>query len=145
METNLTEKLRKWRSIRNISKADYLVFVGNILEEILEPIYSKELIEPYKNQILEKYFNDIDYDNLNEFEIVDTIKDIKVFSVNEVELMGYDDVKTDNEVFQEINSREQDPQQFAEWQKHGANGKWQKDRHQKSWTLYKANYESCKL
>lgn len=142
----LTENLKEWRKNRNISKANYLVFVGSILEEILEPIYSKELIEPYKNQILEKYFNDIDYDNLNEIEIVDTIKDIKVFSVNEVELMGYDDVKTDNEVFQEINSREQDPQQLAEWQKHGANGKWKKselEEHKKLW--YKADYSKCKL
>ena len=145
-DKTITENLKAWREKRNITKADYLVFVGNILEELLEPIYSKELIEPYKNQILEKYFNDIDYDNLNEFEIVDTIKDIKVFSVNEVELMGYDDVKTDNEVLQEINSREQDPQQLAEWQKYGANGKWQKSllpEHKKLW--YKANYESCKL
>ena len=52
---NLTEKLRKWRSIRNISKANYLVFVGNILEELLEPCYNKELIEQFKEEILEKW------------------------------------------------------------------------------------------
>lgn len=142
--SNLTENLKVWRKERNITKADYLTFVGNILEELLEPIYSKELIQTYKNEILEKYFNDIDYDNLNEFEIVDTIKDIKVFAVNETELMGYCDIKTDNEVFKEINSRVQDPNQMLEWKEKGAYGKWKKWSEQPNDSLYKADYDKCK-
>ena len=138
---NLTENLKVWRKDRNITNADYLVFVGNILEELLEPVFEKIFIPKIKQDILNEYFQ---YGEVDELEVVDTIKDIKVFCINETELMGYDDIKTDNEVFQEINSREQDPQQFAEWQKYGANGKWQKDRHQKDWTLYKANYSKCK-
>ena len=139
---NLTENLKVWRKDRNITNADYLVFVGNILEELLEPVFEKIFIPKIKQDILNEYFQ---YGEVDELEVVDTIKDIKVFCINETELMGYDDIKTDNEVFQEINSREQDPQQFAEWQKYGANGKWQKDRHQKDWTLYKADYSKCKL
>ena len=140
----LTENLKEWRKNRNISNANYLVFVGNILEELLEPCYNKDFTEKFKKQILEKYFiGNILYDNTN--EIIDAIQDIQVFCINETELMGYDNVKCNEEVFQEINSREQDPQQFAEWQKHGASGKWQKYKHQKDWTLYKANYASCKL
>ena len=144
----LTEKLKVWRKDRNISKADYLVFVGNILEELMEPLWSKNAIEINKQEILDNYFratSKVQQDTLYIEDIVDTIQDIQVFCINETELMGYDNIKCNEEVFQEINSREQDPQQFAVWQKYGANGKWQKDRHQKDWTLYKANYESCKL
>ena len=140
---SLTQNLRQWRKARNITKADYLVFVGNILEELLEPIYlKKENIELTKQNILKRFFN-IDIP-INQLDIVDAIQDIQVFCINETELMGYDNLKCNDEVFQEINSREQDPQQFAEWQKYGAKGKWQKDKHQKDWTLYKANYEVCK-
>jgi len=144
----LTENLKVWRKDRNISKADYLVFVGNILEELMEPLWSKNAIEINKQEILDNYFraaSKVQQDTLYIEDIVDTIQDIQVFCINETELMGYDNIKCNEEVFQEINSREQDPQQFAEWQKYGANGKWQKDKHQKDWTLYKANYESCKL
>ena len=44
----LTENLKVWRKERNISKADYLVFVGNILEELLEVTYTKNEIEAIK-------------------------------------------------------------------------------------------------
>lgn len=145
-DKTLTENLKIWRKDRNIIRADYLTFVGNVLEELLEPIYTKEDIENRKNSILEKHFyNEVYIENININDAIDAIQDIQVFCINETELMGYDNLKCNNEVFQEINSREQDPQQFAEWQKYGANGKWQKDRHQKDWTLYKANYGVCKL
>ena len=141
---SLTQNLRQWRKDRNITKADYLVFVGNILEELLEPIYSKELIEPYKNQILEKHFNDIEYDKLNTLDIIDAIQDIQVFCINETELMGYDNLKCNDEVFKEINSRKQDPKQAMEWSVNGSNGKWKKWQDQPKESLYKANYEVCK-
>ena len=148
-DKTLTEKLKVWRKDRNITRANYLVFVGNILEELLEPIWSKNVIEINKQEILDNYFNNT-YKLLDSKliinDIIDAIQDIQVFCVNETELMGYDNLKCNNEVFQEINSREQDPQQFAEWQKHGANGKWLKselEEHKKLW--YKANYSKCKL
>ena len=140
---NLTQNLRQWRKDRNIVNPNIKIFIENILEELLEICYEdKKEIKFLQNEIMDLYF---DKEPISEVNTVDSIKDIKIFSINETELMGYDDIKTDDEVFQEINSREQCPQQFSEWQKYGANGKWQKDRHQKDWTLYKANYEVCKL
>ena len=140
---SLTKSLKEWRTSRNIKSSNTKVFIENILEELLEIYYfDKEMVKACKNDIISDYFC---LPELNESEVVDAIQDIQVFCINETELMGYDNIKCNEEVFQEINSREQDPQQFAEWQKNGANGKWQKDKHQKDWTLYKANYESCKL
>ena len=144
---NLTQNLREWRKKRNITKADYLVFVGNVLEELLEPLYKKNAIEDMKQEILNGYFFgsfDVN-EQLNQYDIVDTIQDIQVFCINETELMGFDNIKCNKEVFSEINSREQDPEQKEEWLKNGAVGKWQKNKRQESWTSYKANYESCKL
>ena len=142
-DKTLIENLKVWRKDRNIKSSNTKVFIENILEELLEIYYSdKEMVKACKNDIISDYFC---LPELNESEVIDAIQDIQVFCINETELMGYDNVKCNNEVFQEINSREQDPQQFAEWQKYGANGKWQKDRHQKDWTLYKANYGACKL
>lgn len=143
MQNNLTENLKVWRACRNIKSSNTKVFIENILEELLEIYYAdKEMVKACKNDIISDYFC---LPELNENEVIDAIQDIQVFCINETELMGYDNLKCNNEVFQEINSREQDPQQFAEWQKYGASGKWQKDKHQKDWTLYKANYGVCKL
>lgn len=144
-DKNLTENLRQWRQDRNITKADYLTFVGNVLEELLEPLFTKETVKIYKDEIFDIYFRDCSNKYL-ELETLDSIKDIKVFCINEAELMGYDDIKTDEEVFKEINSREQCPLQYQEWQKNGSSGKWQKserEEHKALW--YKADYESCKL
>ena len=142
--SNLTENLRQWRADRNITKADYLTFVENILEELMECIHSKDMIPKFKKQIMNEYFNEDIVIVINS-EVVDILQDIQVFCINETELMGYDNIKCNKEVFSEINSREQDPIQKEEWLKNGAVGKWQKNERQESWTLYKANYESCKL
>lgn len=143
-DKTLTENLKEWRQDRNITNANYLVFVGNVLEELLEPIYLKENIPRIKEKIMDDWFRP-DGRLISEYAVVDTIKDIKVFAVNETELMGYCDIKTDNEVFKEINSRIQDPQQKEEWKLKGAYGKWKKWQEQPKETLYKANYGVCKL
>lgn len=143
-DKTLTENLKVWRKDRNIAKADYLVFVGNVLEELLEPLYNKQVIKELQNEILTTYFNHCVFSS-KELSILDSIKDIKVFCVNETELMGYCDIKTDEEVFKEINSRVQDPQQKEEWKLKGAYGKWKKWQEQPKETLYKANYGVCKL
>lgn len=144
MNENLTQNLRKWRQDRNIINPNTKVFIENILEELLEIYYAdKEMIKACKNDIMSDYFC---LPELNEINTLDAIQDIQVFCINETELMGYDNLKCNDEVFQEINSREQDPQQLAEWQKFGASGKWQKSllpEHIEKW--YKADYESCKL
>lgn len=142
---NLTENLREWRKDRNITKADYLVFVENILEELMECIYAKDMIPKFKKQIMNGYFNK-DIVTVINSEVVDILQDIQVFCINETELMGYDNIKCNQEVFNEINSREQCPIQYQEWQTNGANGKWKKSEREEYKALwYKADYESCKL
>ena len=59
------------------------------------------------------------------------MQDIQVFCINETELMGFDNIKCNKEVFSEINSREQDPIQklvkikgvVGKWAPQKANGK----------------------
>ena len=142
--SDLTEKLRQWRDDRNITKADYLTFVGNILEELMEPFWSKNAIEINKNEILENYFIGRGGD-INNIDIIDAIQDIQVFCINETELMGYDNIRCNEEVFKHINCRKQDPNQKIEWQQFGANGKWQKDKNQNPNEIYEPNYEACKI
>ena len=143
--SSLTENLRQWRADRNITKCSYIGFVENILEELLEPLYDKQSILKLKNEMMEKYFpEEVWY--YNDEDVIDAIQDIQVFCINETELMGFDNIKCNNEVFSEINSREQDPEQKEEWFKNGAVGKWQKSllpEHIEK--CYKANYDSCKL
>ena len=145
----LTENLKQWREDRNITNANYYSFVGNILEELLEPLYekgdrewAKRAINEDVGSILRNYF---DFDiTPSKDAIIDAVKDIKVFCINETELMGYDDVKTDNEVFKHINCRKQDPTQYIEWKEKGAYGKWQKDKNQDPKEIYEPDYASCK-
>ena len=141
-DKNLTENLKIWRKERNISKADYLVFVGNILEELLEPVFEKIFIPKIKQDILNEYFQ---FGEINENEVVDAVQDIQVFCINETELMGYDNVKCNNEVFKHINCRKQDPTQYLEWKEKGAYGKWKKWSKQPQEEIYQPYYESCKL
>ena len=141
---SLTRDLRQWREDRNITKADYLVFVGNILEELMEPIWSKNAIEINKNEILENYFLSSGT-VMNNIDIIDTIQDIQVFCINETELMGYDNERCNIEVFRHINCRRQDPEQVKDWLENGANGKWLKDKSQDPKEIYEPNYESCRL
>lgn len=144
---SLTRDLRQWREDRNITKADYMVFIANILEEIMEPLYPKEDIKRFQKEIMDKYFFSGNYGLIaNELDIVDCLQDIIVFSTNEVELMGYDNERCNVEVLKEINSREQNPIQKEQWEKFGTYGKWEKSllpEHKEKW--YKANYESCRL
>ena len=139
-----TQNLRQWRSDRKLSKPNTKVFIENILEELLEIHYTdKKKIDYIKNDIMERYF----YGNpLSENDTIDSINDICVFSINEVETMGYDFDKTLDETIKEISSRQQDPIQKEMWAKWGYdNTKWKKDINQDKSTLYKANYEDCKL
>lgn len=136
--------LAKWRKERNITNPDYRVYFQNIIEEILEPLgYSKEEISIIKRDIYNKYYPS--HLVLNENLIVDTICDIKVFSINELGTMKYNGKKCMKETIKEISSREQDKYQKENWLKNGAVGKWQKDSSQNKDTLYVANYSKCKL
>ena len=136
--------LAKWRKERNITNPDYRVYFQNIIEELFEPLgYTKEEISIIKIDIYNKYYpNEL---VLNENLIVDTICDIKVFSINELGTMKYNGKKCMKETIKEISSREQDKDQKENWLKNGAVGKWQKDSSQDKDTLYVANYSKCKL
>lgn len=141
---NLTQNLREWRKKRNITKADYLVFVENILEELMECIYPKDMIPEFKKQIMNRYFNKDTVTVINN-EIVDILQDIQVFCVNETELMGFDNIKCNDEVFKHINSRKQDPEQYLEWKEKVPYGKWKKWSEQPKDEIYEPNYGDCKL
>ena len=141
---NLTQNLREWRKKRNITKADYLVFVGNVLEELLEPVYLKEEIEDIKNTIMYDYFGNSILKS-KETDYLDAIQDIQVFCINETELMGFDNIKCNNEVFKHINCRKQDPEQYLEWKEKVPYGKWKKWSEQPKDEIYEPNYEDCKL
>ena len=94
---------------------------------------------------MEKYFPEEVWYYSNE-DVIDAIQDIQVFCINETEIMGFDNIKCNKEVFSEINSREQDPIQKEQWEKFGAFGKWEKSllpEHIEKW--YKADYNKCKL
>lgn len=140
---NLTEKLRYWRRKRHITNANTKVFIENILEELLEIYYAdKEMIKACKNDIISDYFC---LPELNENEVIDAIQDIQVFCINETELMGYDNIQCNKEVFKHIDCRVQDPIQAEEWKEKGAFGKWKKYELQDESTLYEPQYEECKL
>lgn len=140
---NLTENLKEWRKTRNITNPNTHIYVASIIEELLEIFHNnKGEIKFLQNEIMDLYF---DKEPISELNTVDSLKDIKVFSINEVELMGYDDVKTDDEVFKHINCRKQDPVQYIEWKEKGAYGKWKKWSEQPADEIYQPDYESCKL
>ena len=141
----LTENLKQWRADRNINSSSYPEFVKYILEELLEPCFTKEEIEFRTKKIYDEHFYSLEWGlKTNELRVLDTIKDIKVFCINETQLMGYDDAKTDNEVFKHINCRKQDPIQYLEWKEKGAYGKWKKWSEQPADEIYQPDYESCK-
>lgn len=142
---NNTENLRKWRKDRNITEPNIKAYIENILEELLEIVYEdKQDIKFCQQSIMQTYFNDY-LNDINENDLIDAIQDIRVFSENETELMGYDADKTLNEVIKEVSSRKQDPDQFIEWQQNKPFGKWKKWSKQPKETLYKANFSICKL
>lgn len=141
---NLTEKLRYWRRKRNITNANTKVYVANVIEELLEIYYNdKELIKQLQEDIMFNYFSS--HTPLNELNTIDALSDIQVFSINEVELMGYDNIQCNKEVFKHIDCRVQDPIQAEEWKEKGAFGKWKKYELQDESTLYEPQYEECKL
>ena len=141
----MIKKLRQWRKDRHLELQDHKVYIENIYEELLEAYYTKEFIQEVKQEFKENLLQD-DIKVASEHEVVDAIADIIVFSINQLELMGYDADKVMNETIKEISSRKQDQVQQEIWFKSGFDGtKWQKDLSQDINTLYKANYQGCKI
>lgn len=143
---NLTHDvgLQAWRDARPSLQSNHRVFFQNIIEELLEPIYTKESVKMFTKEIVEKYYPE-GIVLASDRAVLDSINDIEVFSINEVELMGYDNNKCMNETVKEISSRNQDPMQQELWFKSGYDGtKWMKDINQDPSTLYKADYNKGK-
>ena len=136
------DRLRVWRKNRNITVPNTDVYVANIIEELLEIYFKNKRVIKFLQFLVMIVFSV--KKPISEHEIVDAISDIKVFSINEVENMGYDVRKTMNETILEINSRVQDPEQRLLWSEIGPVGKWKKDPDQDKSTLYKADYTTCK-
>ena len=137
-------RLDKWREDRHIDECPrYEVYVRNILEELLEPMYKKEEIPYMVDSIVDMYFTRDS--KLNDNDIIDAISDIRVFSINQTELMGYNSDECLSETIDEISSRKQCSLQEKEWKDSGYNGeKWRKNPEQDRATLYTANYQRCK-
>ena len=140
----LTHNLRGWRKARNITEPNTMVYVNNVIEELLEIFTEdKKEIEYLQAEIFDRYF--ADRKPISELNTLDSIQDISVFSINETELMGYDNHKCNEEVFKHINSRKQDLEQKVKWEKFGTNGeKWKKDSTQSKDEIYQPKYKDCK-
>ena len=110
----------------------------------MECIHSKDMIPKFKKQIMNDYFNR-DIVRVINSEVVDILQDIQVFCINETELMGFDNIKCNNEVFKHINCRKQDPEQYLEWKEKVPYGKWKKWSEQPKDEIYEPNYGDCKL
>lgn len=141
--SSLTENLKQWRKSRNIKYPDTKVYIANVIEELLEIYFKNKTVIKILQSIIMVIFSI--KKPISELNTIDAIQDIQVFSINETELMGYDNYFCNWEVFQEIDSRQQDPLQKLQWEEVGAFGKWQKDKNQDKSTLYTANYSKCRL
>jgi len=134
--------LKRWREDRHISNYDHFIQVSNIVEETLELMYTPKsvAIEQLQRDIMEHFVDD----TTNE-EKIDAYCDLIVFSINAIELLGYDAKRAITETIKEISSRKQNPAQQIIWLKWGYdNTKWEKWKEQPKEELYKANYGKWK-
>ena len=138
-----TEKLRVWREVRNVTNSNTKVYVANVVEELLEIYFTNKKVIKFLQSLVMIIFSI--KKPISKLNTLDAIIDNSVFSINEVELMGFDYDKSLREVIKEVSSREQCPNQKEQWIKYGAIGKWQKlerDEHKKLW--YKADFSKAK-
>ena len=171
----IVEELKKWREARNMQDNEFVVEkeVASMLDECKEVLLAdsdEHKAEEYCD-IAIFAFNGISYTSENFFGIAVSNKRVRgvlhemayllkvtndfdiVLSLNKVisycELavneLGYDFQKMMLEKIKVISSREQDPEQAKEWALNGANGKWEKNKAQSKDTLYKPDFESCRL
>lgn len=168
----IIDGLNIWREDRNNNSKQFVVNteVGNLLEECKEYL---DAVDDYEridalcdicvfsiNALSYMHYHDVKIDTFSNpsiFRIIfhvgllgdepkeDILIDILKHSKSMMIELGYDFEKCMLETIKEISSREQDPKQKEEWSKNGPSGKWQKNKQQNPDTLYKADYESCKL
>jgi len=104
----------------------------------------EKAIEKLEEELQE--FKDAVKDN-NEYEMLDALTDIRVIAIGEIRKMGYDPECTLNETVKEISSRKQDVIQEIRWKEGDKKPgeKWLKDKWQDSESLYKADFNKCKI
>jgi len=86
--------------------------------------------------------------NNNKTEMLDALADVIVIATGEIRKMGYNPILVLNETVKEISSRKQDPAQKHRWErlfKKQLGEKWLKDKNQSPDTLYKADFNKCKV
>lgn len=168
----IVEELKKWREARNMQDNEFVVEkeVASMLDECKEVLLAEtdeHRAEEYCD-IAIFAFNGLglykgNFDNLvrngglyhiieilsemlKDYDLCDIYLNI-IIAVSErsVEDLGYDFQKMMIEKIKVISSREQDPEQKEEWALSGASGKWEKNKLQDKSTIYKPNFESCRL
>ena len=168
----IVEELRKWREARNMQDNEFILEteVANMLKEVAEALEAKT-DEHRAEEICDVAvfaFNGLAYlkedykhlctDNGSIARISGCLVDILVgrnqgFTLNGiisycktfVSSLGYDFQKMMLEKIKVISSREQDPEQAKEWALNGTSGKWEKNKAQSKDTLYKPDFESCRI
>jgi hypothetical protein len=149
---NMLEECSEYfRADTNYDKIDALCDISVFAINSIDGKQGKDLIElditppftPLVDSSIYKIINalsNMEYNSMQHF-LVDMVN----ISYEMIYLLGYDYKKCMLETIKEISSREQCPIQVIEWQENGISGKWLKNRNQDPKTLYKANYESCKI
>ena len=168
----IINELRIWREDRNMQDNEFVLEteVANMLKEVAEALEAKT--DEYKAEeicdIAVFAFNGLaylkeDYKHLRcENGSISTISSCLVdmlegrnhpfmlsgiisYCKDFVTSLGYDFEKMMMEKIKVISSREQCPNQAKEWAESGASGKWEKNKLQDKNSLYKPDFESCRL
>ena len=171
----IVEELRKWREARNMQNDKFIVEeqVAFMLDECKEVLLAKtneHMAEEYCDiaifafnglGLLRREFEEFEHSfDIEIYYILHFLSNLlrtypasSVYNLNEiissckssVEFLGYDFQKMMLEKIKVISSREQDPEQAKEWALNGASGKWEKNKLQDKATIYKPNFDSCKV
>lgn len=165
--------LEKWREERNITDASTII--EDIQKEIVEAKEELELNnrELYIVELADIGIFCLNWAGVKKKELsysdtkIDSIEFIELniesaYRGNNIDLFfklrevfticrnialkhNYDFEAVIKEKIKVVNTRKQCPIQQMDWELHGANGKWEKDKKQDRTTIYVADYESCKI
>lgn len=150
---NPIKEIERFLTDRKINEQPYdeMQVCTNVVEELLEllgydvPKEERDFLmlqwcEFVDKQI--KYGTAIRKESHTDNDRIDALCDVRVFCIDATMKLKYDPCMALFETAHEINSRKQDPEQAKHWE---PGDKWQKDRNQDPATLYKADYDKCKL
>ena len=165
----IANQLAEWRNERKLTtESQQKNLIGNVLEELTELARAQtdeERIDSYCDICvfaINSYDKTLNCDcwiplrNANDelenfceiivnqigYKQIDRVVGLCFYNMK---LLGYDPYLCMEQTIQEISSRKQDPQQKEDWDKNGVTEKWQKWKEQPLETLYKANYNLCKI